>query len=262
MQKTNPLKKINPSKYVVYQMLEATKIFHKANIITKSFKGVFLIKTKPFIDELYNYAFVIKDNLIKEDIKLIKKFFGKEKYNIKILQNKKVHKFLIQQGYKFKYPGNTMVNKKIKKYSIKLPRNIEIKQAITQKIINDSKKIFAKSFNHTLKETNKKFGFFDKIAKDKSNNHINIFVLYENNKPVSTGAYYVFDKFSVENIGTIPEYRKKGYAHLILQKLLNEAKKLNCKEACLVASVQGAKVYKDFGFRIINKTQTFTINQS
>jgi predicted GNAT family acetyltransferase len=50
--------------------------------------------------------------------------------------------------------------------------------------------------------------------------------LYENEKPVATGAYYAFDTFSIENIGTLPEARGKGYAQIIVKKLLQEAKKL------------------------------------
>ena len=89
------------------------------------------------------------------------------------------------------------------------------------------------------------------------NKHIKVFVLYENDKPVSTGAYYAFDKFSIENIGTIKSARNRGYAHLIMQILLQEAKKLNYCEACLVASEAGSRVYKKVGFKILAKTNTY-----
>jgi predicted GNAT family acetyltransferase len=56
--------------------------------------------------------------------------------------------------------------------------------------------------------------------------HINAFVLYEDGKPVATGVYYAFDTFSIENIGTLPEARGKGYAQIIVKKLLQEARKL------------------------------------
>ena len=44
---------------------------------------------------------------------------------------------------------------------------------------------------------------------DPKDTHINVFVLYENNIAVATGAYYAFDKFSIENIGTRNESRGK-----------------------------------------------------
>ena len=61
---------------------------------------------------------------------------------------------------------------------------------------------------------------------DTENHHINAFVLYEYEKPVAIGGYYAFDTFDIENIGTIPEARGKGYAQIIVKKLLQEARKL------------------------------------
>jgi predicted GNAT family acetyltransferase len=50
--------------------------------------------------------------------------------------------------------------------------------------------------------------------------------VYENEVPVATGAYYAFDTLSIENIGTLPAARGKGYAQIIVKKLLQEARKL------------------------------------
>lgn len=48
----------------------------------------------------------------------------------------------------------------------------------------------------------------------------------------------------MENIGTIKSARENGYAELIMKHLLEEAKKLKYKYACLVASEVGSHVYK------------------
>ena len=85
---------------------------------------------------------------------------------------------------------------------------------------------------------------------------MNAFVLYDDGIPASTGMYYAFDTFSVENIGTKPSFGRKGYAQIIIKHLLQEAKKLEYAKAYLVDS-KGSQAYINLGFKTLQETMTF-----
>jgi GNAT superfamily N-acetyltransferase len=123
--------------------------------------------------------------------------------------------------------------------------------------LQDYKMIFAEAFRKTLEETEEKFWFCDEILLNAEDTHLNAFVLYENGTPATAGAYYAFDYFSVENIGTRPPFSWKGYAASIVKKLLQEAGKLGYQQACLVASEEGSRVYEKIGFTTLRETVTF-----
>ena len=253
------LEQHDPSRYTVYQMLDYAKDIQKIKLIQKFSKDVYLFRTKPFVNSLYNYAQVMKKNLLEKDLVEIKDFFGKDTFRIKIPENEKLKEFLLSQGLKFKDIGSVMVNDNInkKEYNSPLAENLKIFPVNNEKTLKDYKSIFSEAFDCSLEDTNKKFGFLDEIILDPKNNHVNVFVLHENNIPASTGAYYAFDNFSIENIGTRKTFRGKGYAYKIMNHLLREAKKLKYNQACLVASESGSKVYKKVGFKILTKTNTF-----
>lgn len=253
------LKEFDPSRYTVYQMLNYTKDIQNIELEQKCFNNIYLFKTKPFINSLYNYAHIMKENLSENEIIKIRKFFGDKSFRIKIKESEKLEKTLTSNEFTFKDVGDIMVNKNINKEenNSSLERDVKILLVNNKKTLNDYKSIFSEAFNCSIKDTNKKFGFLDKIILDPKNNHIKTFVLYENNIPVSTGAYYAFDNFSIENIGTKKEFRGKGYAYNIMWHLLKEAQKLKYNSACLVASEAGSRVYQKVGFKILTKTNTF-----
>jgi ribosomal protein S18 acetylase RimI-like enzyme len=257
------LEKYDPSRYTVYQMMNYTKKVQKIELVQKFINGIYLFKTKPFVNELYNYAHILTDQISEKDLAKIKNFFGKDNFRIKIFENEKLKEFFLSHEFKFKDVGNIMVNENIngRNYDNSLNENLRISIVKDKSALSDYKLIFSEAFNCSLEDADKKFGFLDKIILDKNNYHINVFVLYENNIPVSTGAYYAFDNFSIENIGTKKAFRGKGYAHKIMNHLLKEAKKLNYNSACLVASEAGSKVYKDLGFKTLTKTNTFIRNK-
>ncbi|MEK6817365.1 MAG: GNAT family N-acetyltransferase [Nanoarchaeota archaeon] len=262
MEIDNRLEKYDPSRYTVYQMLDYTKNIQKIKLIQKFSEDIYLFRTKPFVNTLYNHANVMKKSLLERELVEIKNFFGKDTFRIKIPENEKLKEFLFYQGLKFEDVGSIMVNENIhkKEHNYSLVENLEIFPVNNKKTLEDYKSIFSEAFDCSLEDTNKKFGFLDKIILDSKNNHMNAFVLYENNTPVSTGAYYAFDNFSIENIGTRKAFRGKGYAYNIMNHLLKEAQKLKYNQACLVASEAGSRVYKKVGFKILTKTNTFTPN--
>lgn len=249
----------DPSRYTVYQMLEYAAAFKHIKIIQQSLTNIFLCKTQPFVSGLYNQAQIVNQDFSQNDLANIEEFFGKEIFRIKFSANKKISELLMLAGYTFKDSWYIMIAdiSPASEYLFSLPENVTIKKANTLETINDYKLIFSEAFDRTLDQTNQNFDIFDSILLDPKDNHINTFVLYENELPVSTWAYYAFDNFSIENIGTRNAYRGKGYAYIIMQLLLQEAKKMWYTRACLVASELWCPVYEKVWFHKVAKTNTF-----
>lgn len=255
----NCLKEYDPSRFTVYQMLEYIGTINGTKIIQRFENDIYLLKTEPFIDSLYNMAHILKENISEHDFNVIMAFFGKNNFRIKLPENEKMNELLLMHGLKFKDAGSIMVKENILKetYIVFGDDNITIRQATNREILEDYKQIFCEAFKQDIDTVNRKFGFEDEIILNPEDCHINAFVLYENNVPASAGAYYAFDNFSIENIGTKNAFRGKGYANKIMQCLMNEAQKLKYKKVCLVASEAGAGVYKKMGFEVTLKTNTF-----
>ncbi len=251
----------DPSRYVVYQMLNYAikKLQLTAVSIQKSLPGLYLSKTEPYVNSLYNYAHVLTDTISTDNLQEIKDFFGDAPFRVKIFENKRLENFFLENEFQFKDTGNIMIAKDLKEFDLDsdLKACVRIVKIRGNQGLDDYKSIFTEAFGCTLEDTNNKFGFLDKTMVNDKDNHINAFVLYENEIPVSTGAYYAFDRFSIENIGTLKSSRGKGYAYEIMKCLMREAKNLKYTEACLVASDSGANVYKKVGFQLIRKTKTF-----
>lgn len=87
-----------------------------------------------------------------------------------------------------------------------------------------------------------------------SENDIKFYACYYEGQLVSTTM--LFKKGSVASInqvGTLMEYRGKGYATLTVKKALKEAKKLGCTIGVLQASSMGKSIYKAMGFKEYSK---------
>ena len=175
------LKKIDPSRYTVYQMLSACDIQIKEHK-TDTF---YAIKTIPFINSLYNFVHVLSDDFSKEDLDIIHQFFGTEKFRLKSPILPAVETVLAQNNFVKK--GGVEVDMKIDlenfnpETSLRTP--IEVKQISTQQQLDDYHFILSESFNHDLPVIQKKFGFFNHIMLDSKNTNVSGFVLYENNLP-------------------------------------------------------------------------------
>lgn len=252
------LQQYDPSRYTVYQMLAYTQKIRDIRLRQKKQWNMYMFQTRPFINSLYNYAHLLDKKIDSKDIRSLPKFFAKNPYRIKCPENKKTTELLLSLWYTYKDCGYIMTaNIANKKEEIILPKNIKIIRVKNKKMLNEYKWIFKEAFDCTLQDTNQKFGFLDSIIIDETNDHINTFILYKNNKAVSTWAYFAFDNFSIENIGTKKAYRGKWYAHLIMRHLIEEAKRLKYRQACLVASEAWSHVYEKVGFHVKTKTNTF-----
>lgn len=253
------LAKIDPSRYTVYQMLDYIKDVLKIKPVQEKINNLYLFKTEPFIDSLYNFVHILNENFSENDLKLIKKFFGDSSYRIKTLENENLNNLLLADEFKLKNTSYVMIVPDLnnRDYNYILPDNVKIKRSDSEDISKDIKSVFVDAYDYLPADYDRKFGFLDQFKSDKNNKHIKSFVLCENGEPVSTGSYYAFDQFSIENIGTIKSARGQGYANLMLKILLTEAKKLEYNEACLVSSEAALAVYQKIGFAVGLKNKTY-----
>src|SRR5680860_555275 len=249
---------VDPFRYTVYQLFDYIKDKIKIELIQKDLGNLFFIKTNPDIDSLYNYVHVLNNDFESDDLETIKNFFGKTSFRIKAPADNIYTHSLLELGFKLKDYGYTMAlkNLKNKDFNYLMPDGVRVVPVETSTALTDFKLIFSEAFNHQVSDYDKKFGFLEKFILDKNERHVNFFLIYENEVPVSSGGYYAFDKFSIENIGTAKAARGHGYASLMMRVLLQEAQKLNHDTACLVGSEEAVSIYQKLGFEILSKTKT------
>jgi GNAT superfamily N-acetyltransferase len=250
---------VDPSRYTVYQLLDYVKDKVKIELIQKDAGNLFFIKTEPYLDSLYNYAHVLDDKFRVDDLALIKKFFGGDAFRIKTLADKASTDILLNNGFTLRDSGYAMRALNLQNLAINynLPGGVRIEAVTTELSWEHFRAIFSEAFDKTTGEFDEKFGFLKKFVLDQQEKHLNFFVLYENGIPVSSGGYYAFAKFSIENIGTLKTARGHGYASLMIGRLLQEAQKLDYDEACLVGSEMAVSIYQKAGFEILSETNTF-----
>lgn len=89
-------------------------------------------------------------------------------------------------------------------------------------------------------------------------------LMEENEQIIATAAIAFIDfpptytnktgrKGYINNMYTDPNYRGKGIATRMLDRLVNEAKERNVNKICLIASKLGKPVYKKYGFQDSNE---------
>lgn len=64
----------------------------------------------------------------------------------------------------------------------------------------------------------------------------------------------------IQNVFTLPNYRGRGYATELLNKIIVDAKERNVGRLLLSASDMGRPVYEKIGFEAVSKEMIFTIN--
>lgn len=249
----------DPSRYVVYQMLDYIKSGEGFKLTQKNINGLFLSKTEPSIDSLYNHAHILGQDFSANDWRVICNFFGESPFRIKMSNNQVAESLLLAQGLALKNISIAMVLPDLNSgdFDYILPPEVKLQRVDNFQKLAQIKLIFAEAFNCSVADYDRKFGFLDQIILDDDNKHAGAFIVYVNDQPVSTGAYYAFTKFSLENIGTIKSARGQGYAGLIVKALLQEAKRLHYEEACLVSLEPGVPVYHKLGFLDLSKYSTY-----
>ena len=74
------LSELDPSRYTVYQILESIRDILQIKIVREKTDSLFLFKTEPFIDSLYNFAHILNEDFSEDDLRLINNFFGNHDY--------------------------------------------------------------------------------------------------------------------------------------------------------------------------------------
>jgi len=249
----------DPSRFVVYEMLAEIKEKTGLEPLSLETEKMFLFKTVPHTNSLYNYVHIFSGVLNEEDLKIIEEFFNGNSFRIKLEENRENEDFLLSHGLRFKSVDYSMIVADLPKESLAIDLSLgaEIKSSYEPGVLDDFKNIFCSAFSHKALGYEERFGFLDSFMLDKDEKRMKAFVLYQDGKAVSAGSYYSFSNFSLENIGTFPEERGKGYAGKIVAYLLNQARMLGCSKACLVSSENGSNVYKKLGFEEIIKEVTY-----
>ena len=71
------------------------------------------------------------------------------------------------------------------------------------------------------------------------------------------------DYIKIMTIGTHPNYRNRGYAHLLMQYVIDEMREDNMhifKGETRESNLKMQKVFEDFGYKIINKVEEYYDN--
>lgn len=63
----------------------------------------------------------------------------------------------------------------------------------------------------------------------------------------------------IMNMYTLPDYRNRGIAKLLFEKVLEEAKNLGYKKICLHATAIGQNLYEKYGFELTNSEMELNI---
>jgi GNAT superfamily N-acetyltransferase len=75
------------------------------------------------------------------------------------------------------------------------------------------------------------------------------FVAYLDDEPVSTAAYMIDSGvIMVHSVTTLPEFRRRGYASMVMETAMAHALKRSRLPFALFSSPMGAEVYKKMGF--------------
>ena len=78
---------------------------------------------------------------------------------------------------------------------------------------------------------------------------ITLYVGWHENKPVCAGmAVHHGDIITLHKIGTLPEYRNRGFGYAITHKILHDAALSGCARALLTATSMGKSLYDRFAF--------------
>jgi len=78
------------------------------------------------------------------------------------------------------------------------------------------------------------------------------FSLYKQEQPIASITLSLHNNIArIDDVGTLPEFQRKGYATRLITYALSKAKKLGAKHCFLSASESGFSVYQKLGFKTL-----------
>lgn len=89
-------------------------------------------------------------------------------------------------------------------------------------------------------------------------NKYTLLTAYSNNKAVATALSFTHQQVAgLYFITTLPEHQKKGYASMIVSKLIDDTFKEGVGSIILHASMAGLKLYQNLGFKSTGQLSTY-----
>jgi len=146
----NPLiKKYDLSRYTVYQMLEYVSATQDRKVAQEEKDGMYLIKTIPFLNELYNYAHILAGKLSPDDEQEMREFFADDKFRVKFPDNESLSQACSQFGYTFRDSSYGMISdiNEDTDYTFELAPNLRIAKITSTSAFNECKAISTEAFD-------------------------------------------------------------------------------------------------------------------
>lgn len=88
--------------------------------------------------------------------------------------------------------------------------------------------------------------------------HVRHYLGWVDNLPVGTASLVLAEGVAgVWNVGTLPEFRRKGVAATLMHHILAEARALGYNNSMLLASNDGQPLYEHLGYRTLSHVRVF-----
>ncbi len=98
-----------------------------------------------------------------------------------------------------------------------------------------------------------------KKAFNNDSNRLKHFILYENDKPISSATLCFFNKVArLDNVATLKEKQGLGYGKKIVQYCTNKSKLAGSNRMVFESSQQGIKLYRKLGFLETGKSYIYS----
>lgn len=94
----------------------------------------------------------------------------------------------------------------------------------------------------------------------RKNANLHHFSLYKHERPIASITLSLDDTVArIDDMGTVPEFQRKGYATHLLIYVLSEAKRLGAQYCFLEATDSGLTFYQKIGFEILFENNIYRI---
>lgn len=148
----------NPSRYVVYQMIDYVFQGRDEKLIQKEFQNMHLVKIEPFQDEKYNCVYFFQPEITEDDLVHIQEFFQGAAHRIKFPCSEALSHFLDAHGYVVKCRLDVMVKKDLSQdiFSI-LPDALTLLPVDNAARIQQYVEVLSKAYGRSLALMQQKF---------------------------------------------------------------------------------------------------------
>ena len=148
--------------------------------------------------------------------------------------------------YKASFPGMLINLANI--YVTNYDKNIKVEIIdLSDSQLTEWLNIISQTFNVQKSELLKVINLFKKKV---INNSLKLYLGFYNEKSVAAGMVLQHkDVISLHWICTVAEFRNKGLGSALTEKMLLDAKNIGCKQAILLSSTLGKRIYERLGFK-------------